>query len=188
MVAEVLKETLDCVGQVLGGVNDDQLNDVTPCASWNVSDLINHIVGGTEFFAVVAETGDMPDDDGEETDYAHGDFRATFAGAAARALRAFDVPGAMEKIMTLPFGEVDGATCEWIASRELFVHAWDLASATRQPRDLNPALALRLLDAPIGAIPDANRGEEPKPFGPVVVVAANASPADRLAGFLGRNV
>jgi hypothetical protein len=49
---------------VLTGVSADQLGDATPCVSWDVAALINHIVGGQRFFlaALNSKPSDAPSD------------------------------------------------------------------------------------------------------------------------------
>jgi hypothetical protein len=67
-------------------------------------------------------------------------------------------------------------------------HAWDLAKATGQSTDLNPALAAQLLTGAQAMVSPEFRGPEGAPFGFEVAVDPTACAADRLAGFLGRTV
>jgi uncharacterized protein (TIGR03086 family) len=185
MSAEVLRQAFDSTAGVLANVKHDQLDDPTPCASWTVRDLVNHIVGGTTYFAVTAETGEAPPVGGG--DHTTGDFKKEFDAGAARAVAAFAADGAMEKMLKLPFGELPGSFFVYIASTDTFTHGWDLAKATGQSADLDPALAEKLLDAVSGFLPDAMRGADGQaPFGLKVEVPSTAPAADRLAGFMGR--
>jgi hypothetical protein len=45
--------------KLMSGVFPSQLNDVTPCADWNVQQLIDHMVGGTDYLQA-ALTGQPP--------------------------------------------------------------------------------------------------------------------------------
>jgi uncharacterized protein (TIGR03086 family) len=186
MGTEQLSKGFASTAGVLAGVKPDHLHQPTPCTSWTVRDLINHIVGGPIFFAITAETGESPQ--GRETpDFSAGDFVAEYRNGAARAVKAFDAEGAMEKTMRLPFGELPGSLFVNIAATDTFTHGWDLAKATGQPTDLDPGLASQLLTNAEGFLPDALRGPEGQaPFGPKVDPPAGASTADRLAAFLGR--
>jgi uncharacterized protein (TIGR03086 family) len=95
----------------------------------------------------------------------------------------------MDKVMTLPFGQLPGAVFVNIAATDTFVHGWDLAKATGQPTDLEPGLATELLAGARVALPDTMRGPDGQAaFGPKVDVPESAPPADQLAGFLGRNL
>ncbi|HEX5266572.1 MAG TPA: TIGR03086 family metal-binding protein [Acidimicrobiales bacterium] len=189
MSADVLQKAFASTAAVLANVKADQLDDPTPCASWKVRDLLNHVVGGTHFFATIAETGGPPAGAGDAADFSAGDFNAAFAEGAKRAVAAFRAPGAMEKQMTLPFGQLPGAVFVTIAATDSFTHGWDLARSTGQPSDLDPDLAGQLLENARGFIPDAMRGTDGQaPFGPRVDVPGSAPAADQLAGFLGRQV
>jgi uncharacterized protein (TIGR03086 family) len=185
MGTELLSRGFASTGKVLAGVSPDQLDATTPCASWTVRDLINHIVNGTSFFAVTAETGASPS--GETSDCTTGDYVSQFKEGAARAVQAFEADGAMEKTMKLPFAELPGSAFVNIATVDTFAHGWDLARATGQPTDLDPELAAQLLAIAQGFLPDALRGADGQaPFGPKVEPAAGACAADQLAAFLGR--
>jgi uncharacterized protein (TIGR03086 family) len=187
MTAETLEKSFASTAAILANVKADQLDKPTPCASWKVRDLVNHIVGGTTFFAVTAETGEAPGRGGVPTDFSAGDFSATFEKGAKRAVAAFRAEGAMDKIMTLPFGQLPGSTFVNIAATDTFTHGWDLARATGQSTELDPELAANLLKGARMALPDTMRGPDGKaPFGPRVEVAESAPLADQLAGFLGR--
>jgi len=187
MGAELLARSFASTQAVLAGVAPDQLDATTPCASWTVRDLINHIVGGTTFFAVTAETGGPFESDGEAPDCTGGDFVAAFEEGAARAVRAFSAEGAMEKTMRLPFGELPGSVFVNIAAGDTFTHGWDLAKATGQAVDFDPELAAQLLANARAILSDSMRGPDGRaPFGPEREAPEGASEADRLAAFLGR--
>ena len=172
---------------VLAGVKADQLTAETPCASWKVSELVNHVVGGQYYFSRLANGEPMGDD--TATDFSAGDFSATFAQGSALSLAAFKADGAMERIMHLPFGDMPGSAFVGIAAIDTFAHAWDLARATGQSTDLNPELAAGLLVGARAGIPDQFRGADGvAPFGPEQPVPAGASKADELAAFLGRKI
>jgi uncharacterized protein (TIGR03086 family) len=171
---------------VLDGVGPADLARSTPCASWKVSDLVNHMVGGQFFFAT-AVRGEQPSS--EQKDYSAGDFVGEFDRGSKASVAAFSEEGAMERTVHLPFGDLPVAVFVGIASTDTFIHGWDLAKATGQPTDLEPELAAALL-AQVGPfLPETFRGPEGKAlFGPVQVAPEGASNADRLAAFLGRTV
>lgn len=184
MVTENLARAFASTRTVLEGMKDVDLDGSTPCASWTVRDLVNHIVGGAHWFGATAETGKSTEP--AEQDWTEGDLLASFDEAVGRTVTAFDAPGTQERIMTLPFGEFPGAAFMGLATTDTFTHGWDLAKATGQSTDLDPELAEGLLaNAPI---PDAFRGDEPMPFGPKQEAPAGATAADRFAAYLGRKV
>jgi uncharacterized protein (TIGR03086 family) len=185
--SQILRRACDSTGTILAALRPADLDRPTPCASWTVRDVVNHMLGGAGFFAELAEAGAVAGGD-EDPDFTAGDFNGTFRSQASRLVAAFDAPGAMDKMMKMPFGELPGSVCVWIAAGDIFTHGWDLAKATGQPTDLEPELAAALLAQIMPLLPDAMRGPEGQaPFGPRVEVAESAPPADRLAAFEGRH-
>ena len=187
MATETLDRAFGVAKQVLRGVQPDQLDLPTPCAAWNVRAVVNHLVGGSFWFAATTEAGHVSEGD-EAPDFAAGDYAASYEDGTQRALAAFGAPGALEKTVKLPFGEFPGAGFMGIATVDTFAHAWDLAKATGQSTDLDPELAVQLLEQTKVTLPDAFRGDEPKPFRLPQQAGADACAADQLAAFLGRTV
>lgn len=186
MTTAPLEHAVAAARGVLVNVTADQLGDPTPCSSWDVAALINHIVGGQQFFAD-ALSGQPPS--GEQPDYAAGNFVAAFDDASSACIAGFQAEGVMERIHKLPFGEMPGSAFMGLAATDTFQHAWDLAKATGQSTALAPELAEALLAQSQMAIQESFRGPEGHaPFGPATTAAADAPPADRLAAFLGRAV
>src|SRR5438552_11639235 len=179
MVTDNLSRAFSSTRNVLSNVKQDQLDDATPCKSWKVRDLVNHIVGGAHWFGATTEAGESAPL--SEKDWTEGDMVGSFDEGVARAVAAFGAPGAQEKIVKLPFGEFPGSVYMGIATTDTFTHGWDLAKATGQSTDLDPELADQLLEAAARLVPDQFRGEEPMPFGPKVEPAVGATAADRLA-------
>jgi uncharacterized protein (TIGR03086 family) len=186
MGAELLDRAYAATGAVLAEVTPDQLDLPTPCASWKVCDVINHVVAGGYFFAAVA-AGEEPMDAADRPDYSAGDYHASFADGSAKAMAAFHDEGALERTVRPPFGEVPGSVFVMIAAADVYTHGWDLARATGQPSELDAETGEQLLAFATGMMSDDFRGPDPDaPFGPRVDVPESAPVADRLAGFLGR--
>ena len=186
MSTQPLEAAIKSTRSVLASVTPDQLGIPTPCASWSVTDLINHVIGAQYFFASGA-TGEPPTEAGP--DFASGDFVRSFDEASAICLAAFSSEGVMQKMLTLPFGQMPGAAVVGLAATDTFTHGWDLAKATGQSTDLAPELAAGLLAGARQSISPAFRGEDGKaPFTAEQPAPEGATNADRLAAFLGRNV
>jgi uncharacterized protein (TIGR03086 family) len=187
MTAELLAKCYASTRGVLANVTPEQLEGATtPCASWSVRELVDHIVDGTTWFALTAETGRPPADHVYPA-YTADDLVEVFDAGSARAVQAFAADGAMERIMHLPFGELPGSVFVYIACGDTFTHGWDLAKATGQSTDLDPKTATQLLEVVSGMVPDALRGEDGQaPFGPRQEPPAGATAADTLAAFMGR--
>jgi uncharacterized protein (TIGR03086 family) len=190
MSTETLARAFTITRGILGRVTPDQYGRPTPCATWDVRALCNHIVEGANWFGLCVEAGAAPDPDPTQgVDYAAGDLMAAYDLGVARSLAAFGAPGAQEQLLALPFGEMPGAVFMGIATNDVFVHGWDLARATGQPDELDPELAADLLGRLRETIPDALRGPEGEaPFGAPREAPVRASAVEQLVAFLGRSV
>jgi uncharacterized protein (TIGR03086 family) len=185
MTTETLERAFASTRQVLGNVKPDQLSDPSPCQSWTVREVINHVIGGAFWFAGSVNEGKAPPI--PDTDFTGGDMGATYDDGIKQSVAAFDAPGAMEKMIELPFGTFPGAFFINLATTDAFTHGWDLAKATGQSTDLDPEVATQLLEGARAFIQPAFRGEDGKaPFGPEQQPPPNATAADKLAAFLGR--
>ena len=114
---------------------------------------------------------------------------AAFEEAGNGLVAAFGAEGALDRMYTLPFGEMPGHAFMGLAVVDTFQHAWDAAKATGQDTDLAPELASALLEQSRASIQESFRGPDGQaPFGPEQSAPAGASAADQLAAFLGRDV
>lgn len=185
-----LERALGLARQTLLNVRPEAYGGPTPCASWDVEDLIEHLIGATWWFAGAVETGVATpgDDHSEEAGYTAADPLAAFDEGAGRVVAAFSAPGALDRMVHLPFGDMPASVFLALAVNDVFTHTWDLAKATGQSTDLDPAIAGELLGIAKMVIAPEFRGPEGSgaPFGPEVAVSADAPPADQLAAFLGR--
>jgi uncharacterized protein (TIGR03086 family) len=184
---ELLARACTSTAKVLEGVTGEQLALPTPCSDWRVRDLIDHIVGAADFFADLAELGASPEGRDWPT-YSDGDFAAAFAEQAGRAVAAFSAPGALERVMVLPTGPGPGSRCIQVATGEIFIHGWDLATATGQALPAAQAgVADALLSSQWPSLCAEVRNADHTVFAPEVPVPLDAPALDRLAGFLGRD-
>jgi uncharacterized protein (TIGR03086 family) len=188
-------DTIATMGQVVAettkivdGIEPDQLGNATPCTEWTVRDLLNHITGGATMFAIAAEEGSVPDDVFGRLvggDNLGDDYRGAWKKASQRAVAAFGIPGAMDRVVKLPFGEMPAGVALSIAVFDVTTHATDLSKATDQPAPpvelLETALAVgHQMIGPDLRVPGVFDAEQPAP--------ADAAPSDRLLAFAGRRV
>jgi uncharacterized protein (TIGR03086 family) len=173
--------------RVVDGIDDSQLANPSPCEGWTVRDVLNHITGGAEMFAISAREGSVPDEMLGQLmagDNLGTDFRASFGAAADAALSAFGEPGVLDKTVKLPFGEMPAGAALNIAIFDLTTHAWDLAQATGQSTALDPEVLGVAMGIARQMLTDDMR--MPGVFGAEVTVAADAPLQDQLAAFTGR--
>ncbi|MFI6761863.1 TIGR03086 family metal-binding protein [Micromonospora sp. NPDC050417] len=184
----LLTSALDQVGEVLAGVGDEQQDLPTPCRSWTVAQLGDHMVHDLLQFTLAA-TGGTPDWS-EPSPPVAGDRAAAFRKGAADLLDAWRKAGDLTGTMTLPgMGEVPARFPLDQQTAEFAVHAWDLARATGQSTDLDPQVGQASLDWIQRTLQPHFRAKEIDggAFGPEVPIADDAPLYDRLAAFAGRH-
>jgi uncharacterized protein (TIGR03086 family) len=163
----------------------------TPCDAWDVRTLVNHIVGGAFWYAEAMRDRVSPSLEGDD-DVCADDPLAAYDAGIAEATAAFRAPGAIEATVTFIGRDRPATTVAALCALDTFVHGWDLARALGRPAildpaDLDPDVAAALLERTAGSIPDALRGTDADAlYRPETPVPHDATPADRLAAFLGR--
>ena len=168
------------IGPVLGGVvaniSPDELDRPTPCDGFTVRGVLEHMIGGATAFAA-AFRGEAPG----EPDLS--DPLTGFGPALGDLVEAISAPGALDRTVAAPFGEVPGEAFARFVALDGLVHGWDLATATGQAYD-PPDEVVADVDAfarqAVGPLRD---GET---FGPEVEPPADATPIERLAAYTGR--
>jgi uncharacterized protein (TIGR03086 family) len=182
-----MRRVIEVTGQVVDNIEPQQLDNPSPCDGWTVRDVLNHIVAGAELFALCVRDRSVSDDAAAElmtSDRLGTDYKASFHDAADAANESFAIPGAMDRIVKLPFGEMPAGMALDIAIFDVTTHAWDLAKATGQSTDLDPEIA-----GPAFRVTQAMLSEDLRNagmFGPPVDAPADAPLADRLAALAGR--
>lgn len=185
-----LARALQVTEGLVAAVGDHQWTLPTPCPDWTVRDLVNHLVFGMNVFTGALGTSPAPSRE-ELRARAAGDSLgddpvAAYHTAAESLLTAFRRPGALQQVVTIPFGSVPGIAALHLRVVECLVHGWDLARATSQSTDLPEDLAeseLAFSHAQLAELPPGRT-----PFGPPQPVADDAPASDRLAALLGRDV
>jgi len=187
MTTENLERAFADTRAIVANVKADQLGDATPCESWTVKDLLDHIIGGSYYFASSVNEGKAEGQPAAE--WNADNMVEVLDGGIKEAIAAFGAPGAMEKTIQLPFGPLPAAAWMGLATTDAFMHGWDLAKATGQSTDIDPEFADQLLAGAKMMIQPAFRGDDGvMPFGAEQQAPSGASNADQLAAFLGRKL
>lgn len=167
---------------LLWAVREDQHTLPTPCEEFDVRRLSSHLVGTVGRVIAIAETGSAdsvpplaPQHDAD-----------TFARLAERAQQAWADDALLDKPTTVPWGEAPGRQALWGYTGEALVHGWDLAVATGQPSEADPAL-VEPTAAEVRRFLPAHIRVPGLPFGPVVEPRAQAGSTERLANWSGRS-
>ncbi|MDF5756251.1 TIGR03086 family metal-binding protein [Spongiactinospora sp. TRM90649] len=169
---------LDEVGALVESVAPGQMDDPTPCAGWNVRALLDHLTYENLMWTGLALGSPRADHD---ADHLGDDHVAAFRDAAAGTLAAFRRPGMLEE----RFGPAPGWRLVEQVVIEMLVHGWDLAVATGASTDLAPEVGAPMpaVRGIYGALPRTPGGS----LGPAREPSPDATPADRLAAYLGRD-
>ena len=185
---ELLQRVVDETTCVIANVSDAEMANASPCEGWSVHDVVNHITGGATMFALSVEQGKVPDDVVGRLmggDNLGDDPKAAWDVAAKHALAAFEAPGAMDKTVTLPFGEMPASAALSIAIFDVLTHAVDIASATGQRVEDVDLVETALVMGQQMVGPELRQAGV---FDPEQPVAADAPPETRLLAFAGRQV
>jgi uncharacterized protein (TIGR03086 family) len=171
---------------LVANVKPDQLSLSTPCSDWDVRGLMSHFVGGAGMFAAAFSGQELDiDPDAPMPDLVGSDPLGAFDGAIGQFTEAVDQPGAIDRMVVLPFGTMPGPVVLDLLKFDLLVHCWDLATATGQPFDPPADTVEQSLQTAQMMISPALRGG---PFADEVTVRGSATPIERLVAFTGRSV
>jgi uncharacterized protein (TIGR03086 family) len=181
-----LETALETAEALIAAITPEQWSRPTPCTDWDVRALVTHLSGGNHLFAAALaddassrarEPAGLAEDD---------DLVADYRNSAQAVLAAFRRPGALQRMVEVPFGTVPGGVALHLRLTEVLVHGWDLARATGQVADFPEDLAEQELaftrDA-LGAVPPGR-----SPFAPPTPAPDTAPALDRLAACLGRRL
>ena len=173
------------VASLVTSVGDDQLDLPTPCPDQCVGDLIDHIGVFAVRFAATARKdsgGTAPPPAPDAANLEEG-WRGRIERDLHALAEAWDDPQAWEGYTLAGGIEMPAEVAGLVALDELVVHGWDIAVATGR-RSVPP---VHEIDAATGFVSSFDAPRDGALFGPVVAVADDAPPLDRLLGATGRD-
>lgn len=172
---------------IIEGVQPSALSSPTPCAEYDVSRLVDHLVGAARRAEMLGR-GEVSWEEFPHTELAAAAEEVRRSAKEAEA--AWSDDASVVRTTAMPWGETyTGATLVEMYAAELAAHTWDLAAATDQIGSLDPALAVPALEAARAMLQPAYRNAmgPGNPFGSEVVPDSDASDWDRFAAFMGRD-
>jgi uncharacterized protein (TIGR03086 family) len=180
-----LAPAADRVAGLLAGISDDRLGAPTPCAETTIGDLLSHLLGLSAAFRGGAEKApDVGPPPTSGPPPLEPDWRTALPACLDALVTAWRAPAARAGVTSVGGVELPAAVAAVVALDELVLHGWDLARATGQPYDADPAD----IDACLEFVAAAARPEGvPGLFGPPVPVPADAPALHRLLGLSGRD-
>jgi uncharacterized protein (TIGR03086 family) len=174
------------VARLVTAVRDDQLADPTPCAGTPVAGLLDHLVGLTLAFRLAAEKASMPGAASASADNLVPDWRERLPRQLDEVVAAWRPPAAWEGLTEAGGVQLPAAVMGVVGLNEVLIHGWDLAVATGQPYEPDPA-AVRACLAHAQEFARTMPAARDGIYGPVVPVLDDAPEFDRLLGLTGRD-
>jgi len=167
--------TLAVCQDVLRRIREGDLLRPTPCSSFTVGQLVDHLIGSMVSFGDMGGAVVIPADAGTA--------ESRVAFAAQQALEAWDRRG-LEGTVKRGERDMPAALAASIMSLELLVHGWDFAVATEQQVTVSDEVSSYVLDLAHEVIssPARQRGL----FADAVEVGPDAGILERLIAFSGR--
>ncbi|WP_420751853.1 TIGR03086 family metal-binding protein [Rhodococcus sp. O3] len=179
------RDALVWAHDLFAGVTPDQLIDPTPCPGFDVRTLMGHLIATVERGRVLALGEDITDAPAFVTGIADDAWPTTLRETADRFWQVWNDDAVLDRALAAPWGTFPGRDALVVWLDEVLVHGWDIAVATGQPSEADPALAEAALAMMQTVLPESPRGDF-VPFGPVVTPAADAGATERLVNWVGR--
>ena len=170
--------------KLLDGVPGSALDAPTPCADTSVAGLLDHLMGLSE--GLRAAAAKEPDRGAPQASAAALDpgWRPVLPERLDALVTAWRDPAAAEGTTSAGGVEMPASEIAVVTLDELVLHGWDLAQATGQPYEPDPADVTAIL----GFVESFGSAEgTPGLFGPAVPVPDDAPPFDRALGLSGRD-
>lgn len=179
---------------VVSAVTAADLSRPTPCAGWNLADLLTHMTVQHRGFAAAAR-GHGADEavwqTGTLDEEVAADPGGTYAAAAADVIDAFAGPDVLQSSFVLPELGADASFPGEMAIGfhyiDYVVHGWDVARTLGRSYEL-PADVLAAAVPLALFVPDGDfRAIDNAPFGPAIASTDSTSDLDRILAHLGRS-
>ena len=165
---------------VLHRLGPGDLRRPTPCAQWDLGQLLAHVGDSLAALNEAADTGHVALK--PQAAYSLADPVKAVRDRATRLLGAWAAVRRRE-LVTVGKLPLAAAVVTCTGALEVAVHSWDLARASGQPEQVPAALAEELLQLAPLFVADEDR---PVRFAAVQWVREGAEPGERLVAYLGR--
>ena len=157
----------------------------TPCAEWDVRDLVGHLVGELRWMPPLLEGRTIAEVGGAlDGDLLGADPHAAWDGAVTEVDAALSAPGVLDRTVHLSYGDRPAADYVAEVTSDLTVHSWDLARGIGADDRIDPHLVER---AHARVAPMAKEIGESGMFGTPVDVGDDADLQTRLLAVVGRD-
>jgi uncharacterized protein (TIGR03086 family) len=165
-------------------IGDDQWSNPTPCRDWDVRALVAHLVGEVHWVPYLLDGGSVADAGDRFTgDPVGDDPKAAWRNGSAGAWAALQAEGALDRTVSLSYGETSARDYIWQMTVDATVHAWDLARGIGADDQLDPELVRRIHNE---TEKDTDSLAASGLFDPPIAVAGHADLQTRMLALFGR--
>lgn len=176
------------LADLVAGVPDDRLDAPTPCPAYRLGALLDHVGGAALAFTAAArkDTGGS----GRRSPGASqlgDDWRERIPRDVLTLAEAWRDPSAWTGMTRIAGLDLPGEVTGLFALDELVIHAWDVARASGQPYDPDPASVEVLSEFVRQFCVPGMEQQRAGLFGPEVAVSEGAPLFDQVLGMTGRN-
>lgn len=181
---EQLSQILPVVSDLVDQIGSDQLDSPTPCRRFTTGDVLDHmlVLGGAFAYAFRGQEPPTIEPPPRNGRVPAAEFRKTMEDL----LDAVRSPGAMERTVSTPMGEMPGDTFARLVAFDGLIHGWDLARSTAQEYRIADAVVSDVGSFARTAITDAMRDGDT--FALATTAPAGASSLEQLVAFSGRTL
>jgi uncharacterized protein (TIGR03086 family) len=192
-MTNVLPAALQALRTTVAGVPAGAWERPTPCANWNVTQVLQHAAGDQLAWAATVGTSSMPDFDpfqpsgtldGSAAELVERAVAAATDAWSGTAVWSATGPVDGELPTPLPQGKLPAETAANACALDAAVHAWDIAVATGQPSPLTDELAGPILEA-AKAVVEPLRGWGA--YAPELPAESGDGSVEALLRYLGRD-
>jgi uncharacterized protein (TIGR03086 family) len=177
---DALNELLPMLREIGARITDEDLERPTACKAFTVAGVLEHMIGGAVHFSPAFRGDTAPAAPPAGTP------QERFDAAMTELEAAINAPGAQDRTIAAPFGEVPGGMFARYVSFDGIVHGWDLATATGQSYEPRGVLVAAVDGFARGMVgPEMRDGDT---FDIETDAPTGASPIERLVAFSGRRV
>jgi len=183
----VLEYSLDELRQVVGALDDAQMDLVSNCAPWTVRRLASHALNNQLLWAGIVTGQQLVSPEDTMGAVAHdGDLVAFADDVTERALALWRTDGVLTQTHGTPMGELPGSVVINFAIIDAVAHAWDLSAS------VGHAIEFAADELPaISTIVDATCTDAARDHGliqAVTVAPDDATDTERLMALAGRAI
>lgn len=171
----------------LRAVRPDQWSVATPCGKWDVRALVSHVVAGNRMAAILARGGSRDEALAPfgDADVLGSNPVEAFNGSFRVMVDTFKKPGALDRVVHHPAGDIPGQLLFGFRVGDNALHAWDLARAIGADESLHEGLVADLW-AQLSPMKDMIAGTGMFGAGPSGEVGDDAPLQARLLDLTGR--